>query len=403
MNRGLSLALAAVAAAADAGLLLHWSRRPAVALPPGERLLWFGDDGLRTAAVTEGPAGRRMLVDGRGVAGSGTGLRAPVVLAQLPLMLGGGAREVLLFGWGAGAAAASALSHPIARLDAVERSSAVVAAAAVFEAAGRPLEDKRARLILARSWSAEGRLAAAYDVVLIEALPAGLADNTELYRLARARLRPGGLAAARVRVGSSPQGLRAELRRFHAHFPETSVWSVSEGEVILLGSRRRPAEVEALDRRFSSPGPAALLRPLGLSYPATLLSLQSSSERGVRAMARSDGPPLADDRARPEGRAQLLLARYLLHRGSSLRPREYLEILLHPRGARERGIFRGLLEEWVRRYPRDPRAVAFLYLIEERDGHAQTAAVLRARLSALRRRPDSGIEARREIVLPVGN
>ena len=398
----LSIVIAAFAVlAADGALLRGWARRPTIAIAPGERLVYLAGTGENLRAGVEGPEGRRRGEAGQVVARSGPGQRVSIVAAQLPLILAPRARRVLLLGWGGGGAAASALSHPIRELDVVDPSSAAVEAAAwLLPTVGRPLEDSRLRLSVA---SFEGALRAggpSYDAIICN----GEADEA-LIRFAKARLAPGGSLAIRVPLSRRPdQGaLREALQRALRHFPYASVWSVQDGEGVLLASRRDSPDVRELDAVFKRAAPAAWLRPLGLSYPATLLSLEAADERTSREIAwrRGGREALAalDARATPEGRRRLLLSRYLSQRGRPLQPREYLEILLHPRSPAELPVFRGMLQEWVDRFPRDPRALAFLYVVEEQEGHADRAAALRSRLDSLRRRrhpkPDRG-----EVIIP---
>ena len=229
----------------------------------------------------------------------------------------------------------------------------------------------------------------------------GMPEERTMRRLA-CSLRSDGLVAVRLRVAEA-DALRPALRRALRHFSNVTVWRTHGGETVLLASRRRLTGARWLDEAFRRESRSARLRPLGLSYPATLLSLEAAGERTARRLAWSDSPAtwrLVDDRSTAEGRADLLLSRYLEQRRKPLQPREYLEILLHPREPEERPVFRSLLEEWVRRYPRDPRALAFLYVVEEREGRSERAARLRARLDTLRGRRTG--PPRREIILPNG-
>lgn len=392
------LAAIAVVLGSNGALLQRWARRPTVAMERGESLLFLAGEGEQLYAVVEGPEGRRIVSRRLVVARAGAGQRLSIVSAQLPLMLAPASKRVLLLGWGGGAAAASALSHPLSRLDVAEPSPfAVEAAGWLLPPAERPTGDSRLRLVVS---SYENFLRApgpAYDAIVFN----GEADETQLI-LAKARLAAGGFVAMRAPLSDSdPQSLLPALQRALRHYPNVSVWRVEDGEGILLASRRAAGDVRGLDAAFRRAAPAAWLRPLGLSYPATLLSLEAADERTSRELAwRRGGLPLVavDDRATPEGRRRLLLARYLQQRRRPLQPREYLEILLHPRSPAERPVFHGMLQEWVARFPRDPRALAFLYVVEEQQGHADRAAELRSRLDALRRkRPGPG---RREIIIP---
>jgi len=326
--------------------------------------------------------------------------RLSIVAGQLPLMLEPRAARALLLGWGDGSAASSMLSHPLAELDVAvlpEEASAPDAAAAAPAAAGEPLGDSR--LALHRE-SVEAALAGpgpAYDVIVCDAV-----CGERAYHLAAARLSPRGLAVFRA-AAPDTVALREAVRRALRHFPSVSVWRVLDGDAVLLCARRPPRDVARLDELFRRAAPAAWLRPLGLSYPATLLSLESAGDATARQLAwgrlAASPWPAIDDRATPEGRRRLLLALYLKQRGRALQPREYLEILLHPRGRQETPVFRGLLEEWVRRFPDDPRALAFLCVVEEREGHAEAAARLRRRLAALHGRGRGG-PPRGRIVIP---
>lgn len=389
------LALAALVAAGDAAFLCAWLRKPSVPLEREESIAYAALDDFGLVAVVDGPAGRRLVAPGEREARGPD--RPRIVLAQLPLMLAPRARRVLLLGWGSGAAAAAALSHPIAALDAAEASAALVGASPALRLPGGPLSDSRLTVRRETADQALARPGARYDLVLFDRP----ASEVQL-RAAAAKLAPGGLVAERVELSEEDgqASFRESLRQALRQFPRVSVWSVVEGEAVLLCSRREP-EPGRLDDLFASPGPAAWLRPLGLSYPATLLSLQAAGDDTARRLAWGRTPPrplfAVDDRAAVESRRRLLLGRYLAARKRPLQPREYLEILLHPRGTHERAVFRGLLEEWVERYPKDPRALAFLYVVEEREGHSDRAAQLRARLSQLKRRRTP---ERREIVIP---
>jgi hypothetical protein len=396
-------AIRALAAAAvltfDGALLARWAARPSVSLEPGETVAFISSDGL--TAVVESPRGRRLVRAGKILDETGPGGRLPLVAAQLPLLLGRsqGAR-LLLLGWDGGTGAVSALAHPVAAVDVVEPRAGLVEASLALESGQRrALADPRLRLLrrgYAEHLSAPGP---AYDAVVF-----GAEAGEDLLRLAKSRLRPDGLLAVPVPVAefAGPEGLPARLRAALRHYPRASVWSVVDGRGVLLAGRRKLAAGKTLDASFARP--SAWLKPLGLSYPATLLSLEAAGERTARALAFGAGenlrPFALDDRATPDGRRRLLLDSYLSRRARPLQPREYLEILLHPRRPEERPVFRGLLEEWVSRFPREPRAVAFLLVVEEQEGHAARASALRSRLYALRRK--RGERPRGEIVIPAG-
>lgn len=326
--------------------------------------------------------------------------RIAVVLAQLPLMLEPGARRALLLGWGDGDAAGTMLSHPLRSLDVVAAKGEDAEGREAPPDAGHPLEDSRLSLRTEDFETALAGKGPPYDVIVC----AGRCSEAAVH-LASQRLSPSGLAAFRA-VAPDVESLQSALQRALRHFPCVSVWRVLDGDVVLLCSRRPPREVARLDELFGRAAPAGWLRPLGLSYPATLLSLQSAGEGTARQIAwRSAGPrpwPTLDDRATADGRASLLLSLYLKRRRRPLRPREYLEILLHPRGRQEMPVFRGLLEEWVQRYPADPRALAFLCVVEEREGHLEAASKLRRRLAALHGR-EGGRAPRGRIVIPASS
>jgi spermidine synthase len=382
-------------------LLVRWARKPTVRMRPGETLLYYGGERENAAAVIEGPGGRRLVVFGRVLADEFGAQRDAVVAAQLPLLLQPRARTALILGWAGGDAAASALSHPLRSLQVVESSPWVVKASQLLpRRPGRPLDDRRMRLTISDYYDFLRRPGPRYDVIVCN-----MEADEDLIRLAKDRLSPDGLLALRVFLEplDGRKALRPTLQAALRHFGAVSVWSLQGVDGVLLASRRAPSRVSGLDAEFRLAAPAAWLRHLGLSYPATLLSLEAADERTARALAwpRDGRAPLTafDDRASPEGRSRLLLARYLKERRRPLQPREYLEILLHPRSPKEMPVFYSLLQEWVDRYPRDPRALAFLCVVEEQSGHPDRAAALRARLAALKRRR-AGPAVGREIVVP---
>src|SRR5262249_5759201 len=113
-------------------------------------LLYYKEGRAATVSVKRLGGTVSLAVDGKVDATSAGDMLTQRLLAHLPLLLHRGPRTALVVGLGSGVTAGAALSHPLDRVDAVEISAEVVAAARRFFATvnKNALDDPRLRLIV---------------------------------------------------------------------------------------------------------------------------------------------------------------------------------------------------------------------------------------------------------------
>jgi spermidine synthase len=300
---------ARVAAAVAAGVA--WLATPAVL---GTRLPHdFLAEGAEVLAVREGRMSNLAVVRNDGVKlleidrlWQGQDARThQVVAGHLPMLLHPNPRRVLVVGVGAGQTPSRMTLHGIERLDAVDIEPAVFDLIRAHFDPGW-LDDPRVRAIDddGRSFVAHAR--ESYDVISLElGQPfrpgVGAFYTTDFYRLARARLAPGGLLSQFVSLSSLPPASFARVvATFLDVFPEATLW-YNTSEVLLVGTAASRFEVSLerfrhLDPRVSEDleyahwgGPEMAVRG-----PSTMLGAFLMGPRGLHALA--DGAtPYRDD------------------------------------------------------------------------------------------------------------
>jgi Flp pilus assembly protein TadD len=202
---------------------------------------------------------------------------------------------------------ASALRHPIERADVVELSAEVVEASAHFTRENRDaLRDPRTRLIVGdgRTHLALGR--EQYDVLISEPSNpwiAGVAAlfTREFFEAARARLAPGGVLCQWAHTYDMRDAdLRSIVATFTSVFPESLLWLVGDGDVLLTGSVEPVVpRLEAIRATWTRPGVASDLTEVDVSDPDVLLSLLAAN--GVALARYGAGAALQrDDRLQLE-------------------------------------------------------------------------------------------------------
>ena len=215
---------------------------------------------------------------------------------------------------------------------------------------------------------------------------AGVGDlfASEFYGRARSRLKPDGLMVQWFHAYEMDDALFAVmLRTFQETFPYVTIWNVVDSDVLLVGSRQPLApDFPAMERAFMKPAVWRDLERAGILCLTTLLALQSASEDTARALAGPGpfnselrplleyGAPKAffrgvrvsalkahDDRQTPGRQDELLLPRFLRARGRALERREFMDYSASPY-PHEEPVLKDLAAQWLKRFPRDPRARA---------------------------------------------
>jgi spermidine synthase len=195
-------------------------------------LRFYREDVTDTVMVTEAKDGSRMIRygDGRGTAGTPT-VVGDRMYAHIPMLLHPAPRKVLQICFGVGNSLSSVLQYPVERVDAVELSPSVIAAAPYFEATNRgSIDDPRVHLTIndGRNFLLASR--ERYDVIRLdppELHTAGIVNlyTLEFYEMARDHLAEGGIFSIWFNGVMTPtEDIRAVLRTAAAAFPYVSVW-----------------------------------------------------------------------------------------------------------------------------------------------------------------------------------
>lgn len=278
----------------------------------GGELLYYRDGTLATVSVKLLGNTKALAVDGKVDATNGADMGTQRLLAHLPLLLHGAARRVAVVGLGSGATAAAALKYPIEALVVVEISPEVVEAARLHfhDVQQGALGDPRLRL---RVTDARNHLLLSgrrFDVIISEPSNpwmAGVASlfTRDFFALARGRLRPGGLLCQWMHVyGMTVEDLRTVAGGFADVFPESALFQVTEGDLLLVGAEGpwpQPSAAE-LARRMALPAVALDLRGVGLTRPGALATLFVLGPGQLASLAGA-APRHTDDRPILELRA----------------------------------------------------------------------------------------------------
>ena len=322
------------------------------------RVVFEREDGDGLTTVRESASGTLSLqVNGRTEASSGADMPTQVLAGHLPLLLHPGAHDVLLVGLASGVTLGALERHPVSRIRVIEIARGVPAAARLFAGPNRDaLADPRVRLAIddARAWllARDER----YDVIVSQPSNpwvAGVANlfTEEFYRLARGRLRPGGLMCQWVQAYRiAPDDLRSVVRAFLAAFPDGTLWEESAGgaDLFLLGGLGgRGIDPGALAR-----APTAAWDDLGEPPRTGPIDLLARFAAGPDALARFAGgtDPHTDDRLTLEWRAPLALFRDDRGRDAAVPalPREPVTDHLAPSPAAQDPAFRVDLAQRLR-------------------------------------------------------
>ncbi|MCX6553027.1 MAG: fused MFS/spermidine synthase, partial [Acidobacteria bacterium] len=267
------------------------------------KLLYYRDGAASTVSVKRLTGVISMSIDGKIDASSSGDMLTQKVLAHLPLLLHPDPRQVLVIGLGSGVTAASALVHPIARLDVVEISPEVVQASQYFKAQNRgALRDPRTHLILGDGRSHLLLSRRQYDVIVSEPSNpwmAGVAAlfTREFFAAARERLAPGGVICQWAHTYDiSEHDLRSIVATFRSVFPQGTMWLLGEGDVLLVASNS-PLDVrlDGLTASWRRSGVAADLGEASVLEPFALLSQYVAGPRELERYADAVAPQ-TDDR-----------------------------------------------------------------------------------------------------------
>ncbi len=218
-------------------------------------LLYYKEGAASTVSVKRLTGTTTLAVDGKVDASNRGDMLTQKLIAHLPLLLHDNPREVGIIGLGSGVTLGAALSHPIARADAIEISPEVVDASRFFEKEnGKALADPRTRLIVGDGRSHFQLSHQQYDVLISEPSNpwiAGVAAlfTREFFLSARERLKPGGIMSQWANAYNISDGdLRSIVATFRSVFPDGTIWLVGRDDVLLVGRSRADRRAALADR-----------------------------------------------------------------------------------------------------------------------------------------------------------
>lgn len=225
---------------------------------------------------------RYLSVNGKIDASSRADLETQVLLAHLPLLLHEQPRDVLIIGLASGITVGSVATHPVQSVRVIEVERAMLDVARLFsDANGDALADPRVQVRINDARNELRFDPNTYDVIISE--PSNpwmtVASNLfteEFFRLARTRLRPGGILCQWIQAYClRPEDLRSVLAAVRESFPSLLVFETLRGVDLLAIGTAAPLrfDLAGLEARMSELQVQMDLRRVGVRRPVDLLAL----------------------------------------------------------------------------------------------------------------------------------
>ncbi|MFG0318995.1 MAG: fused MFS/spermidine synthase [Planctomycetota bacterium JB042] len=246
---------------------------------------------------------RCLFVNGKSVATSVfIDRRLQLLLGFLPTFLHEDPRRIVSVALGTGMSS-GALAMSGAEVDVVELSRGVIEACPRFDRwTGAVLERENVDVIHDDGRAFLRRTDRTYDILSTDPIHPWVAGSAylftvEYYRLARSRLREGGIVSQWIPLYQlSTEDIAGITRSFTEVFPHVSAW-VTGYDMILLGSDRElRLEPGRVRERMAAPEVRALLAEIGVAEPADVLGTWFAGNRTLEALADEARGPITDDR-----------------------------------------------------------------------------------------------------------
>jgi spermidine synthase len=215
---------------------------------PDSKLAYINEDIGGTVTIEDYGDHRTISINGVNVAGTDLKFETTQKLqAHLALMLHPNPKKVLQIGFGSGGTAWSITRHPVAQIDCVEITEAIIKARDNFRDVNHGvLSDPRVKVCMddARSYLVKCR--EQYDAILSDSIHPRRAGNgglyaTDYYQLCRDRLTPDGIFSAWLPIhGMALEDFRVATRSLKAVFPHVYLFHTPMGRTewaIILGTQ----------------------------------------------------------------------------------------------------------------------------------------------------------------------
>lgn len=303
---------------------------------------------------------RYLSVNGKIEASTSADLDTQLLCAHLPLLLHDAPRDVMVIGLASGITVGAAASHPVEALRVVEVEKAMVPAARMFaEHNNRALDDPRVTLSINDARNELEFSPETYDVIISE--PSNpwmtVASNLfteDFFRMARTRVRPGGIFSQWVQNYYLPaEDLRSIVAAFRSAFRYVMLFEASGGVDILLMGSQEPLglDLDVLQERMDELQVRMDLGRIYVRHPLDIVSRFRLGPGEVDSLVEG-APRNTDDNARVEFSAPKTLGAYTLSANRSLirgylaDPLDYLEPPVTDPVERD-GIRLLLAERWL--------------------------------------------------------
>ncbi len=219
---------------------------------PG-RVLYYREGVSATVSVREVARGELVLrINGKNDASTTGDMPNQVLLGHLPMLLAKADHpDVLHIGLGGGVSLGAITRHPVSRVECVEIAPEVWEAAEFFAPfTHSALQDPRVVPVTADGRNHLALTTRTYDAIVSQPSNPWISGigslfTREFFELARARLKPHGIAVVWLQSYSlAADDFRRVLATFSAVFPECALWEAKPGADYLLVGTLDPFEVD---------------------------------------------------------------------------------------------------------------------------------------------------------------
>jgi spermidine synthase len=283
--------------------------RAQMALPPGQQRLTLVEGVNEVVSVVDvGAGGRLLLTNDHSMSGTTPGAQRYMrALAHIPLLSIERPSAALVIGFGVGNTTHAISLHPaIRRIEIADLSRAILDHASYFAHANQHVladpriavyvEDGRQHLRMARGEP--------YDLIALEPPPiaqagVGALYSREFYRLARARLAPGGYISQWLPAYQVPPGTTlAMIRAFVDVFPQAVLLCGTSQELLLVGANGPRVEIDperVAAALAAAPAVQSDLQRVGFATIAEIVATFVAGPRTLDEASRGRAP-VTDDR-----------------------------------------------------------------------------------------------------------
>jgi spermidine synthase len=260
------------------------------------RLEYYKEGAAATVSVRRLAGRLSLAIDGKVDASNAGDMLTQRLLGVLPVFIHGDPDELCVIGLGSGVTVASAMATGLVRrADVIEISPEVVEASSFFSPEnGDILKSPNVRLIVGDGRSHLQLTNHRYDVIVSEPSNpwmAGVAAlfTREFFEAARLTLKPDGILCQWAHTyDMSDADLRSIVRTFASVFPQSTIWRVGDGDLLLVGTTGSDiaAQLSNIATRARNASTAAVLTDVAVEPPTAPFQLLSLFAGGPAEVAR---------------------------------------------------------------------------------------------------------------------